>query len=131
MNKILFLLAVLCVSFYGHSQKAPQAIITFETETIDYGVIAQDSDGTRTFVFTNTGDSPLIIEDVRSSCGCTIPKKPESPIAPGERGEIQVKYDTHRVGVFRKTITVRSNASEKPVVALKIKGTVEAEKVEK
>ena len=130
MNKTLLLFAVLCVSFYGHSQAA-QAIITFETETIDYGVIAQDSDGTRTFVFTNTGDSPLIIEDVRSSCGCTIPKKPESPLVPGESGEIQVKYDTRRVGVFRKTITVRSNATQNPVVALKIKGTVEGKKVEK
>ena len=68
---------------------------------------------------------PLEITKVYSSCGCTIPKKPEAPIAPGESGEIQVKYDTNRVGPIRKTITVNSNASETPIVSLKIKGTVQ------
>ena len=68
---------------------------------------------------------PLEITKVYSSCGCTIPKKPEAPIAPGESGEIQVKYDTNRVGPIRKTITVNSNARDTPVVSLKIKGTVQ------
>lgn len=99
------------------------AKIEFESEIIDYGEIEQGSDGVRTFVFTNTGDVPLVIEDVRSSCGCTIPKKPEDPIAPGETGEIEVKYDTKRVGPIRKTVTVYSNAEE-PTKALKIKGKV-------
>ena len=58
----------------------------------------------------NTGEAPLIISKVSSSCGCTIPKKPEDPILPGKTGEIQVKYDTNRVGPIRKAITVISNA---------------------
>ena len=49
----------------------------------------------------------------------------EAPIAPGAKGEIQVKYDTNRVGPIRKTITVNSNARDTPVVSLKIKGTVQ------
>ncbi|MGB1020795.1 MAG: DUF1573 domain-containing protein, partial [Flavobacteriaceae bacterium] len=50
--------------------------ISFEAETIDYGEVAQGSDGTRIFKFTNTGDAPLEIKDAKSSCGCTVPKKP-------------------------------------------------------
>lgn len=75
------------------------------------------------FEFTNTGNAPLIISNVKSTCGCTVPKKPEGPIMPGETGEIEVKYDTNRVNPIRKTITVTSNA-ETPTVALKIKGLV-------
>ena len=76
-----------------------------------------------TFSFKNTGNAPLIVSDVKSSCGCTVPKKPTAPIMPGETGEIEVKYDTNRVNPIRKTITVTSNA-ETQTVALKIKGTV-------
>lgn len=106
---------------------AQQAEISFETDNIDYGEIVKNSDGARTFIFTNTGDAPLVIENVRSSCGCTVPKRPESPIMPGEKGEITVRYDTARLGPFRKTITVSSNAANNPMIGLKIKGTVLAE----
>jgi hypothetical protein len=99
-------------------------MINFEKETIDYGNISKGSEGTRTFIFENTGTAPLLIKGVRSSCGCTIPKKPEDPIAPGEKGEIIVRYDTNRVGVFRKTITVNTNVPTNAMIALKIKGNV-------
>ena len=102
------------------------AKIEFKSETIDYGEIAKGSDGIRVFEFTNTGTAPLVISDVKSSCGCTIPKKPEDPIMPGATGEIQVKYDTKRVGPIRKALTVTSNA-ETPTKVLKIKGNVKAE----
>lgn len=106
------------------AQNAPQ--IEFKTETIDYGEIKKGSDGVRIFEFTNTGDAPLVIENVTSSCGCTVPKKPEGPILPGETGEIEVKYDTKRVGPIRKTVTVYWNAAneEDSPKALKIKGRV-------
>ena len=93
-------------------------------ETIDYGDITKGSNGVRTFTFKNTGDKPLEIKRVRSSCGCTIPKKPEAPVEPGEKGEITVSYDTNRIGVFRKTITVNTNDSNAAIIALKIKGNV-------
>ena len=101
------------------------AEIEFKSETLDFGEIEKGSDGVRIFEFTNTGDAPLIISKVSSSCGCTIPKKPEEPILPGNKGEIQVKYDTKRVGPIRKAITVISNAST-PTKVLKIKGEVKA-----
>ncbi len=103
------------------------AIITFDMETMDYGTIAQNSDGLRTFIFTNKGNAPLIISNVKSSCGCTVPSFSKTPIMAGEKGEITVKYDTKRVGAFSKTITVTSNATETST-KLKVKGNVLAAK---
>ncbi len=121
MKKII-LLAFVSVLTYGFEMHA-QAKIQFKTDTIDYGTIAKGSDGLRVFEFTNTGNQPLVITEVFSSCGCTVPKKPDGPIAPGKTATIEVKYDTSRVGPIRKTITVNSN-SDTPIVALKIKGEV-------
>jgi hypothetical protein len=117
-----FFIAILLCIFYTNG--FAQAEITFETDVIDYGTIEKGDDGVREFKFTNTGSSPLFIDQVRSSCGCTIPKKPTDSIMPGVEEVIEVKYDTNRVGPIRKTITVSSNAVT-PVVALQIKGTVE------
>ena len=122
MKNLITILFIGLVSFTVNAQDKV-AKIKFKAETIDYGTIEKGSDGVRVFEFTNTGDAPLIITDVKSSCGCTIPSKPKDPIMPGKTGEIKVKYDTNRVNPIRKTITVISNA-ETPTVALKIKGLV-------
>lgn len=122
MKKLVLFLFVGLLGFSLTAQDAT-AKIEFKTETVDYGEIAKGSDGIRVFEFTNTGNAPLIISDVRSSCGCTIPKKPENPIMPGKTGEIQVKYDTNRVAPIRKAITVISNA-DTPTKVLKITGEV-------
>ncbi|MBT8266045.1 MAG: DUF1573 domain-containing protein [Bacteroidia bacterium] len=122
MKKIIMLLFIGLITFSVNAQDKV-AKIEFESETIDYGTIEKGADGVRVFKFKNTGDAPLIISKVKSSCGCTVPKKPEGPILPGETGEIEVKYDTNRVMPIRKTITVTSNA-DTPTVALKIKGNV-------
>lgn len=119
------LVAIALLSLFAFTVNAQEktAKIEFKTKTIDYGTIEKGADGIRVFEFTNTGDAPLIITRVFSSCGCTIPKKPKDPILPGQDGVIEVKYDTKRVGPIRKTVTVLSNASE-PNVALKIKGKI-------
>ena len=119
---ILFILLIFAPLVLSSQASGP--MISFDMDTIDYGEVAKGSEGMRTFVFENTGDAPLRIEGVRSSCGCTIPKKPEKPIAPGEKGEITVRYDTNRIGVFRKTITVNTNVASASIIALKIKGNV-------
>lgn len=116
------LITILFIGLISFSLNA-QAKIEFKTETIDYGTIEKGANGVRVFEFTNTGNEPLIISKVTSSCGCTIPKKPEDPILPGKTGQIEVKYDTNRVMPIRKTITVISNA-DIPTIALKIKGEV-------
>ena len=122
MKKILTLM-LLSLFLLNTNAQERTAKIEFESTVIDYGTIEKGSDGVRVFKFTNTGNAPLIVSKVKSSCGCTVPKKPEKPILPGEEGEIQVKYDTNRVNPIRKTITVTSNA-DTPTVALKIKGNV-------
>ncbi len=122
MKKVVLLLFIGLLT-WGVSAQEKTAKIQFKSDTVDYGEIEKGSDGVRVFEFTNTGDAPLVISKVSSSCGCTIPKKPEAPIAPGQTGEIQVKYDTNRVGPIRKAITVISNA-DTPTIILKIKGNV-------
>ncbi len=119
------LITILFIGLISFSVSAQEKIakIEFKTDVIDYGTIEKGADGVRTFEFTNTGDAPLIITKVSSSCGCTVPKKPDGAILPGDTGEIQVKYDTKRVMPIRKTITVLSNA-DTPTIALKIKGEV-------
>lgn len=107
----------------NQASKTPK--IEFNFTEFDYGTIQQGASGTSEFEFTNTGDEPLVLNDVRSSCGCTIPSWPQEPLKKGEKAKITVNYDTKRVGPFTKSITVSSNASNSPVV-LKIKGTVNA-----
>lgn len=101
------------------------AVIKFETEVIDYGTIEQNSDGTRVFTFVNEGDAPLLITKVKASCGCTVPTYSKAPIQPNESGEIEIKYDTKKLGAFTKTITVTSNAEGGNKI-LKIKGNIVA-----
>ncbi|WP_299097429.1 DUF1573 domain-containing protein [Winogradskyella sp.] len=103
------------------------AVIKFETEVIDYGTIEQHSDGARLFTFTNEGDAPLLITNVKTSCGCTVPSYSKAPILPGKTGELNIKYDTKRLGAFTKTITVISNAEGGNKI-LKIKGNIVASK---
>lgn len=122
MKQLITILFIGLISFSGNAQDKV-AKIQFKTDTIDYGTIEKGSNGVRVFEFTNTGDAPLIISNVTSSCGCTVPSWTKEPIMPKATGKIEVKYDTNRVNPIRKTITVISNA-ETPTVALKIKGLV-------
>ncbi|MBX2829208.1 MAG: DUF1573 domain-containing protein [Flavobacteriaceae bacterium] len=112
--------------FAVHAQgaKAEKAgILAFDEEVIDYGTVAYKSDGARTFTFKNIGTAPVVIADIKTSCGCTVATKPTEPIMPGESSEITVNYKTSRVGPFSKTITVVSNSQVGRKV-LKIKGKV-------
>ena len=142
MKKIITLALLLVVGVTAsnaqETSKAPKKIkakttavakiegagMVFQTETIDYGTVAYNSDGKREFVFTNNGNKPLIITNAQGSCGCTVPTYPREPIAPGAKGVIGVKYDTSRAGQsFNKTVTLTTNAVE-PTKVLTIKGNV-------
>jgi hypothetical protein len=128
MKKSIFISITLLFSFFVYSQEN-QADIKFEETIIDYGEVEFESDGKRIFKFKNIGNAPLVFQRISSSCGCTIPKKPEKPIEPGETGEIEVEYDTKRVGLFMKAISVISN-SKNPSTVLRIKGEVLPEEEE-
>ncbi len=105
---------------------AADSKMTFDYLLMDYGTITQGSNGVRTFPFINDGSEPLVIATAKGSCGCTVPRYPKEPILPGEKAEIEVRYDTKRVGPFTKTVRMTHNGSTTPVV-LTIKGKVEAE----
>lgn len=122
MKQLITILFIGLISLSVNAQDKV-AKIEFKTDTIDYGTIEKGSNGVRVFEFTNTGDAPLIISNVSSTCGCTVPSWTKEPVMPKAMGKIEVKYDTNRVSPIRKTITVTSNA-ETPTVALKIKGEV-------
>lgn len=116
MRKIVFLFLIGMISFSAQAQQKTVAenapVFKFEKEVIDYGEIEKGSNGMRVFKFKNIGKSPLIISNVRTTCGCTVPSKPKEPIMPGATGEITVKYDTNKPAPFNKAITIFSNASE-------------------
>ena len=79
------------------------AEISFDKSTHDYGQIEKSANGECVFVFTNNGNKPLKITNAKGSCGCTVPQWPREEIAPGESGEIKVRYDTKRIGVINKS----------------------------
>ena len=124
MKRFLSLIAIIVLTTASYAQAG--AKMELKSDTVDYGTISKDNDnGLRAFEFTNTGDAPLIIKNVKSTCGCTVPSWPKEPIAPGKSGKIEVKYNMSP-GPIRKTITVQSNAVNHTdgVVALKLKGEV-------
>ncbi len=86
--------------------------IAFIQTSYEFGNIAEGDIVEHMFAFTNTGDSPLIILDAETTCGCTIPVKPENPVLPGETGEIQVRFNSHgRFGIVRKAVNISANTS--------------------
>ena len=100
--------------------------ITFEETEHDFGNIAKGTNVEHVFKFTNTGDAPLVITNASSSCGCTVPEYPKNEtIAPGESGEMLVKFNGSGNGQVTKTVTVTAN-TEKGKEQIKIKAFVEA-----
>jgi len=86
--------------------------VKFAEISHNYGSIKQDTKNTKIFKFTNTGNEPLIIEDAKGSCGCTVPQYPKEPIKPGETGEIEVVYSPGKQqGAQTKTITITANTN--------------------
>lgn len=112
-------------SLASAKDKAEYAEATFATTEADLGFIREEKGVVKCeFEFKNTGTSPLIIIDVKASCGCTNPDFPRQPIAPGKKGKINVKYNPAGVsGGFRKSLIVKTNGREKRT-SLYIDGSV-------
>jgi hypothetical protein len=108
-----------CLGFLISAQS-----LSFSQDQIDYETIKKGSDGKQVFKFTNTGDKPLIILMVKSSCDCSVPSWTKTPVLPGKMGEIAVKYNTKNIGTFSKSIEVFSNDPKASRKLLRIKGEV-------
>ena len=103
-----------------------QAQASFDTEVFDFGEISKGGEGTHHFVLTNSGSEPLIISRCEKTCGCTLPTCSPDPIVTGKSSKVVVTYDTQRVGPFNKTVKVHTNDPDRPIIHLRIKGTVAA-----
>ena len=103
----------------------PTTSMAFAVQEWDFGNIEQNSENTHIFEFTNTGNEPLIIQDAKGSCGCTVPKYPKEPIAPGATGEIEVEYKPGtQKGNQTKAVTLTANTQPEQTV-LQITAMVE------
>lgn len=88
----------------------PLPSFSFAQEDHDFGTITDGDIVEKIFKFTNNGDAPLIISNATATCGCTVPKWPKEPIAAGESGEIQVRFNSrNKAGIQNKTITITAN----------------------
>lgn len=122
MKKIILASILLLSVFALQAQEGTS--IKFEETTHQFGKIKKNGPAEHTFVFTNVTEEPIKLTQVKASCGCTTPAWTKEAVAPGETGEIAVKYNTARVGPFTKTVTVRYGDGARPII-LYIKGEVE------
>jgi hypothetical protein len=114
MKKLLMLMMVALVAFSVQAQDQKKgAVLDFKEKSIDFGNISQGDKVEHTFVFTNSGDTPLVISNVAVTCGCTAPNWPKEPIAPGKTGEMKVVFNSAgKMGPQNSVVRVYSNASE-------------------
>jgi hypothetical protein len=113
----------ICLLAFASSAHA-QGVMKFESDNHDFGNVAEGTMATYEFKFKNTGNQPVVIANVQASCGCTTPDWTKTPVLPGKSGIIKAMYSSAgRPGMFNKTVTVTSNASE-PSKVLTIKGSV-------
>ena len=117
--------AIICMAIIGFTSMAiAGGEFKFKEESHDYGTIPQGTPASYEFEFSNAGDSPIIINNVKPSCGCSVAEFPKTPIKPGTTGTIKVTYNAAVKGPFTKQFTVLSN-SKTAVRTLVIKGKVE------
>lgn len=96
----------------------------FAESTHDFGTISEGDVVEHTFEFTNTGEAPLVIQSASASCGCTVPSYPRTPVAPGETGEILVKFNSaNKPGIQNKTVSLTANTNP-AITRLTIKSNV-------
>ncbi len=99
-------------------------VIQFEENFHDFGRVIRGEIVSYSFKFKNTGKADLLISKVSSSCGCTVPKYPKTPVKPGEEGIVEVSFNSSgRKGYQNKSVTVLSNAQPNTKI-LRIKAEV-------
>lgn len=99
------------------------AIFHWSETSFDFGKIQAGKPVTHEFTFTNQGGEPLIISNVKASCGCTVAEYSKEPIEPGSQGYVKTTYNAANPGVFAKTVTITANTQDGTVL-LTLKGEV-------
>jgi hypothetical protein len=122
MKYLLITLLIILCGCQSNTGKI-DATASFAEKEYNFGVLEYKKPVQHRVTVKNIGKSPLIINNVETSCGCTVPDWSKKPIKPGKEGEINITYDSDFPGKFRKTITVFYNGSESPDTLI-IKGEV-------
>jgi hypothetical protein len=99
-------------------------VIEFATMEHDFGTIKEGDPAEFTYSFKNTGEAPLIISEVKPSCGCTVPDYSKDPVSAGESGFVKVTFDSNgKKDLVTKTVTVTANTEPKQMT-LKFKAMI-------
>lgn len=123
MTSLLLWLLPLFFSDSGLSETAPPVVQWLDPQEYDFGEIAHNRPVSVKFSFKNISDTPIILQTVRTTCGCTAASWTEAPIPAGGNGEVRIEYDAYQQGNFDKKITVFFDRQRKPE-KLRIFGTV-------
>lgn len=127
MKKAIIIATVLFAAILQMTaQETAAPKIVFEETVFNFDTIMQNGEAEHVFRFVNEGDAPLLVTSAFSSCGCVVPEWPRKPIAPKARGNIKVRYNTSKSGMFTKVIIVKSNDADSPQTVLRINGVVMA-----
>ncbi|MFK8054601.1 MAG: DUF1573 domain-containing protein [Saprospiraceae bacterium] len=90
----------------------PTTVMSFDETTFDFGTVTEGEKVSHTYNFKNTGDEPLILQNAKGSCGCTVPQWPREPIAPGASGEVVVEFNSKgKAGDRNQKVTITSNTN--------------------
>jgi hypothetical protein len=129
-NRLLILVSMILLTSWAYAQQTvlvsnktlTTAAASWKSAAHNFGKIKQGEPVTATFTFTNTGDAPLVLTEVKGSCGCTATDYTKEALAPGKSGYVKATYNAASPGVFSKTVTVTNSTGE--VKLLIIKGEV-------
>ena len=128
MKKTLIISLLFClllaVTSLAQGNKSGARIKFIKTE-YNFGSVKQNNPAECRFVFQNTGNEPLVLASVGTTCGCTVPEWSKKPVMPGKYGIVKVSYNTSHKGSFRKVVSVKSNAANQSPYILRISGKVE------
>ncbi|HEV7329504.1 MAG TPA: DUF1573 domain-containing protein [Flavisolibacter sp.] len=118
MKKLLSLVTFFLLAMAVHAQTAAD-VLELKEATFDFGSIPQGKPVYHTFQIVNKGKTPLKVDNVNASCGCTTPEWSREPIAPGATGTIKVGYNSTAEGAFEKMVTVQYNGNNTKQIIIK------------
>lgn len=113
MRALLLCISLFIMSAVAWAEKPNGAVIDFQTKIVDLGSLSRDDDKQFVrIVFTNTGDTPLVVTEVRTTCSCTTVQHDRKRVLPSERGVINITMDPSKApeGSFYRVLTVYSTA---------------------
>ncbi|HUH74282.1 MAG TPA: DUF1573 domain-containing protein [Chitinophagales bacterium] len=97
---------------YGQNELNMNSKISFSKQEHNFGQLAVGKPVAYEFEFTNIGSKPLILTDVKASCGCTTPSWSKEPVMPGQKGHVKAQYNMAREGKYRKSVTIKTADGE-------------------